>query len=233
MQSVPTARAAEQFGLFAKYWRPGDVKTRLAATIGRHAASELYRCFVETLLRRFSEVGDVRVLAYSPPDRRDEFAALAGDRWLLETQRGADLGERIRNYFDAAFAGGAERVVLIGSDSPDLSVELVEQAFHRLTSQPVVLGPATDGGYYLIGAAEQTPPVFEGIDWSSARVWRQTVQQLQQAKIDFAQLPLWSDVDDEADLRRLQRELSSSAHPDETLQREVERALAGHARRAR
>ena len=197
-----------QLGIFAKYPQPGRVKTRLAATIGDEAACRLYRAFIETLLRRFANVGDRRVLAFSPPERRAEFEPLAGQSWQLAEQSAGDLGQRMRRYFEEALAGGASRVVLLGSDSPTLPVEYVQRAFNLLSDVPVVLGPSDDGGYYLIGVAERVPPIFDDIAWSSEAVFEQTARRLQSLGRDFRKLPPWYDVDDEQDLRRLKNELS-------------------------
>ena len=111
----------------------------------------------------------------------------------------------MQNFFHSSFGRGAERVVLLGSDSPNLPKEFVSQAFQMLASHKVVvLGPADDGGYYLIGLAlAPVPPIFEGIAWSTPTVWDQTVAILRANEIPFACLPTWYDVDRLADLRRL------------------------------
>jgi glycosyltransferase A (GT-A) superfamily protein (DUF2064 family) len=93
----------DQLGMFAKYWEPGSVKTRLAAAIGDEAASSLYRRFVLTLLSRFEGIGQRRVLAYTPPERRAEFESLVADGWLLAAQGDGDLGQRMQHYFAEAF----------------------------------------------------------------------------------------------------------------------------------
>jgi len=196
-----------QFGIFAKYWQPGAVKTRLATTIGDCAASRLYRALLVCSLRRFSEVAERRVLAFTPADRRAEFQSLAGTAWRIEPQAAGDLGCRMERFFQSALDAGAERVVLIGSDSPTVPIGFVADAFERLRRSSVVLGPSDDGGYYLIGIAGAVPPVFEGIAWSSPHVWDETVALLEQADLDFAVLSPWYDVDDSAGLERLAEEL--------------------------
>ncbi len=125
-------------------------------------ASLLYRRFLVTLLRRFDHVAQRRVLAYTPPERRAEFALVASDAWTLDAQVSGDLGKRMQHYFAEAFRRGADRVVLIGSDSPTLPLEYVTGAFQLLDTFPVVLGPSADGGYYLVGAAGEVPPIFAG-----------------------------------------------------------------------
>ena len=197
----------KQLGMFAKYWQPGAVKTRLAADIGAGPAADLYRLFLETLLRRFSDCADGRVLAFTPAERQAEFEALASHAWLAEVQCEGDLGARMAHHFARALSR-AERAVLIGSDSPDLPLRFMDLAFELLACHDVVLGPTTDGGYYLIGLRQRVPAIFEGVDWGTSRVWTQTVSCLDRLGIGYAQLPQWHDVDTAVDLAHLHRQLS-------------------------
>ncbi|HJN09953.1 MAG: TIGR04282 family arsenosugar biosynthesis glycosyltransferase [Pirellulaceae bacterium] len=205
-----------QLGMFAKYWLPGTVKTRLARSIGDDKASQLYHHFVITLLARFQELGDRRVLAYSPIERRAEFAAVTPEAWELIPQSPGDLGRRMNRFFDSHLVGHEDRVVLIGTDSPTMPAQYIDDAFAVLQTHPVVLGPSRDGGYYLVGAAGQVPPIFAEIDWSTPSVWQQTVDRLSSAGCRFAELPLWSDVDDLADLTRIADELTQLTQADPT-----------------
>jgi len=217
-----------QLGVFAKFWQPGEVKTRLASRWGAIAASQLYRGFLAATIHRFASLADRRVLAFTPVERRNEFAELAAGRWQLEPQSAGDLGERMRNYFAAAFAGGATHAVLIGSDSPTLPSEFVERAFVLLQTHDVVLGPTDDGGYYLVGAANRVPSIFEGIAWSTPRVWDQTLARIRDAGISHAELPPWYDVDEPADLARLRLEMATRLGEPEigVLSRLVERVCS-------
>ena len=200
-----------QLGIFAKYWQPGQVKTRLATAIGAEAAARIYRQCLATLLVRLEAVADRRVLAYAPADRAEEFSTLSGDRWELMPQAAGDLGERMRHYFASAFAAGARKVVLLGSDSPTLPTEYIQRALRMLDRRSVVLGPTTDGGYYLVGATGREPPIFADIRWSSTAVWQQTIDHLDAAGCLFGQLPVWYDVDDGHDLSRLRDDLERLA----------------------
>ncbi|NLF69437.1 MAG: glycosyltransferase [Candidatus Anammoximicrobium sp.] len=221
----------DQFGICAKYWQPGKAKTRLGATVGHAAASGLSKRFLDTLLRRFRGVAQRRVLAYTPPERRAEFAALAAGAWSLEAQAGEDLGQRMQHYFAAAFRNGVRRVVLIGSDTPTLPLEYVNKAFDLLKTYPVVLGPADDGGYYLVGTAGQVPPIFTDVAWSTPLVWSQTQSRLQAAGVRCGVLPAWYDVDDLAALRRMDQELAAQPVLDAALgalRKDIARVLDGH-----
>lgn len=206
-----------QVGIFAKYWEPGRVKTRLAASIGEAEAANLYGEFLLTLLDRFRTSGDRRVLAYSPAERVKQFAEIADGVWQLEPQSAGDVGRRMTNYFAGAFNTGATRAALIGSDSPTLPQDVFDLAFQALDAADVVLGPSDDGGYYLVGASRPFPAMFEGIEWSSARVFQQTVDRLAQSDLTWSALPPCYDIDDLDDLQRLQNELSECAVKEEAL----------------
>jgi uncharacterized protein len=220
--------ALRQLGVFAKYWQPGEVKTRLAAQWGDVAASRMYRGFLVAILNRFGMLAERRVLAFTPLERRNEFAELAAARWELEPQAAGDLGQRMRGYFEVAFAAGADRVVLVGSDSPTVPCVFVERAFALLETHDVALGPTHDGGYYLVGAVRRVPPIFEGVAWSTPHVWEQTMEQIRRAGLSHATLPPWYDVDEPTDLARLRAELASRrGEPEmEDLARLVEHACA-------
>lgn len=197
--------------MFAKHWTPGQVKTRLAARIGAASAARLHEQFVWTLAARLTAVGDSRSIHYWPPDAEPDFARFA-DSWRLHPQVTGDLGARMEAFFAGCFSGGCERVVLIGSDSPTLPRAILDEAFDALEEEAVVLGPAEDGGYYLIGARERVPPIFRGVDWGTERVWEQTTALLTRAGIGYRELPVWFDVDRYDDLLRLSREPAEDAH---------------------
>ncbi len=212
--------------LFAKHWEPGQVKTRLAARLGHDCASEIYLAFLHSLLERLAAAGDQRWLVYTPSNSRAAFQQLAGSSWRLVPQSAGDLGQRMAALFGQAFAAGAQHVVLIGSDCPTLPDVHIEQAFELLNRVAVVLGPATDGGYCLIGASGRVPPIFAGVDWSTDRVCEQTLAHLQSAELPYACLPPWHDIDTPEDLERLRHELSRSARAHQQALRDaIENAL--------
>jgi rSAM/selenodomain-associated transferase 1 len=190
-------------GVFAKEPRPGQVKTRLAATIGAEPAARLYDAFLRDLLPRLVAIGATRVLAFAEPSDRAFFRSLCGDHFELEVQSGDDLGARMATFFSIQFARGASRVVLIGSDSPDLPISHIENAFASLDRHDVVLGPCDDGGYYLIGMSRVIPEIFQEIAWSTPSVFDQTKSRLDQLGVRTAVLESWYDIDSLDDLRRL------------------------------
>jgi len=209
-------------GLFAKYWQPGKVKTRLAASIGQQRAAASYQHFVSTLLERLSGCQAEKWLAFTPAERNDEFQEIAPAGWHLDLQPDGDLGDRMRAFFSRRFAAGSERVVLVGSDSPHLPLESIQQAFEQLRDSQVVLGPTEDGGYWLVGATGGVPDIFSGIPWSTPQVWQATINVLQAAKISHRVLPVCYDIDTGDDLQRLLNELRNTVGSDPHLDRLLE-----------
>ncbi len=192
-------------GLMAKQPVPGNVKQRLAAVTSPEWAAKVYEAFLLDQLDRFQILSVRRVLVYDPPEAKDYFTGIAGDRYQLTPQVGGDLGARMRAFFEAEFAAGMRAAVLIGTDSPTLPETVIAQAFAELARADAVLGPATDGGYYLMGLARLIPQLFEEINWGTKRVLEQTIAQLQKLQLQKAQLqttafrlamlPPWYDVD--------------------------------------
>lgn len=196
-------------GLFAKQPLPGQVKTRLAVATGPDWAARVARAFLCDLVRRVKAIHAVRFLCYAPAGGASFFKGLAGDQFDLTLQGEGDLGERLARFFADRFVGGAERVVVLGCDSPTVPLDFIEQAFQMLERAEVVLGPATDGGYYLVGCAGGVPPIFTGIDWGGRHVLRQTLERLSEPGWRLAVLPPWYDVDTWEDLQFLRTHLDA------------------------
>jgi uncharacterized protein len=198
---MPQARV---LGLFAKWPRPDRVKTRLAAETSPEWAARVAQAFLADLVQRLAAVDAQRVLAFTPPEAAEEFAEVVQGRFALSAQAEGDLGQRMAAFFADQFQSGAGRVVLLGTDSPTVPTAWVEQAFEELAGADVVLGPATDGGYYLVGCAGRLPPLFEGVSWGRPGVLAESVARLADTKWRLALLPPWYDVDTLADWRVLQ-----------------------------
>jgi rSAM/selenodomain-associated transferase 1 len=205
------------FGLFAKQPLPGHVKTRLAADIGPQAACRLYEAFLADLIDRFQTTADRRFLGHCPADRASTayFQNLSQGRYELWSQPDGSLGRRMSAFFDmtgptAARDDRAEtRVVLIGSDSPTLPRDLVDDAFAALGTSDCVIGPAVDGGYYLIGLRRWTPRLFDAIAWSSPLVLEQTVKNIAALNFSLQLLSPWYDVDSIDDVQALRGHLAA------------------------
>jgi rSAM/selenodomain-associated transferase 1 len=189
--------------LFIKNPVRGQVKTRLAAVLGDYTAIELYQNFVLDILDMTEQTGHPCTIFYSPPDAGDAVADWLGDLRDYLPQEGHDLGERMANAFRVLFSRGLSRAVLIGSDLPDLPQGIIEEAFDALRSNDAVIGPASDGGYYLIGFRNETffPDVFREIPWGTNTVQEQTRKIFDRAGYQVYSLPQWKDVDTVDDLR--------------------------------
>jgi uncharacterized protein len=206
--------------LFVKYPTKGKVKLRLSKDLNEEIAQELYQCFILDTLVMIEKMNLPFFICVTPPNKKNEFQRWLGSSYQYLTQKGSDLGGRMKNSFKEVFTKGVQNAVLIGSDSPDLPKDYIKQAFSTLESKDVVLGPTYDGGYYLIGfkATTFTPSVFEDILWSSPMVFQQTVTKIQHAKRSIGLLPTWSDVDTISDLRNLvDRSKDTSFKSSETM----------------
>lgn len=193
---------------------PGKVKTRLAATLGEQQAADIYHVFVQTLIQRLGQIASERTLWFTPLESRAAFRELAGSEWQLQAQATGDLGDRMQAIFAQQLADPSRSIVLLGTDSPNVPLETIEQAFDHLQRVKLVLGPTDDGGYYLIGARNAPPPVLYDMPYSSPKLWQATLNRLAELGWregpDYVVLPPWYDVDTEADLHRLVADLGQS-----------------------
>lgn len=211
MTAHPGWRCA--LAVMAKAPRTGAVKTRLAPPLTAEEAAAMSTCFLRDVT---SVVGTVGVpgqvegfVAYTPPGQEMAFNGLLPPGFRLLTQRGADLGERLLHATDDFLAAGYEAVCLINSDSPTLPGAVLEEAVNtlRLPGDRMVLGPADDGGYYLIGLKRAHEQLFRDIAWSTETVLSDTLQRAREIGLETRLLPSWYDVDDAASLARLCEEL--------------------------
>jgi rSAM/selenodomain-associated transferase 1 len=166
--------------LFLKRFQAGQVKTRLAARLGDRGALSVYNAMVVDLLAKLEPLRDILVPYFDLlPDPNDQPRPVSSllSRGLLKVQRGDDLGERMSGAFQEVFAGGVERAVLIGSDIPQIDAPLLKGYLEALRTFPMVIGPAVDGGYYLIGFQRMhfDASLFHGIEWGTEWVLEQTL----------------------------------------------------------
>lgn len=186
--------------VFLKHPTPGRVKTRLAAALGAEDAAAVYRVLAEEVMRR-TRSPRLRRLAFHAPDatRAEMDAWLPGEDWHV--QQGADLGERMRRAFDAAFGLGADRVAIVGTDLPELGAAEVLAATAALERAEVVLGPSRDGGYYLLALRHPAPGLFEDVPWSTDAVLGTTLERARTLGLSVHRLEPRSDIDTPRDLR--------------------------------
>jgi uncharacterized protein len=188
--------------VFVREPAAGRVKTRLAEEVGAAAALQVYVVLAERAVAAARGSGaDVRVhCTPGDADARARVAAWLGGGAAYLPQAKGGLGERMRAAFAAAFAAGYACVVVIGSDLPEMSPEVLEEAFTALETHPAVVGPAHDGGYYLLGMRELVGGVFDEIDWSTPEVLAQTLARFRAAGVEPVRLVPRHDVDHAADL---------------------------------
>ncbi len=206
VRRLPSADCQPPLGdviVLAKEPRPGYTKTRLAAAVGADASARLSDIFLRRTLCFAEALAGRLYVSFAPNECRDAFEARAPDATLI-AQPDGDLGNRLESAFRTALEDGARRPVLIGSDSPTLPPHLLRSAHRLLASHDVVLGPAEDGGYYLIGMNGLQPELFRDIAWSESVVLGQTLARAADAGLRVATLPYWYDIDTPNDLARLE-----------------------------
>ena len=197
---------------FVKNPEKGKVKTRLAASIGDERALKLYKGFLLNILSNLNKGTFLFYLCFFPADALESLRQWLGEDYLYTPQQGEDLAERMKNGFMEAYTMGFKRVVLIGSDIPDLPLEFIEEAFTSLKEKDAVIGPSLDGGYYLIGFKDKTfsSQVFKGIPWSTERVFEQTTKILEREGLTVHFLKPLRDIDKVEDLGNFLRGSSNS-----------------------
>ena len=169
----------------------GKVKTRLAKAVGKKTALDIYLFLLQKTKEVTQNVHCDKVIFYSEE-------ILENDLWDTTTHKknlqvGKDLGAKMNHAFETCFEDKYDKVVLIGSDLYDLEVSHIEEAFEKLEKNEVVIGPATDGGYYLIGLKKTYPEIFQNKNWGTSSVRKETLKNLE--KVNVHLLPILNDVD--------------------------------------
>lgn len=185
--------------IFAKYPQLGKVKTRLATDIGNEKALIVYK---QLLFQTFDMANEVGAFVMACFTQKDELTldTIPYDRFYLQTE--GDLGVKLYNALEYAFYLGAQNAIVIGTDCSELSPEIIHEAYSQLENHDCVVGPAKDGGYYLIGMKASKPYLFQNIDWSTDVVLKQTCQTLEARGDTFFLLQELSDIDTLEDLKQ-------------------------------
>jgi len=190
-------------GLLAKWPTPGLVKSRLGRETSQEWAADVAMAFLADMVARLSGIHARRILVFTPIEARSSFSKLTGDRFQLIPQSDGDLGRRMAAFFQEVFHQGPAKAILLGVDSPTIPLSYIEDAFSRLDGADLVIGPATDGGYYLFGSSGKVPPIFGDMNWSRSSVLTETIFRLNASSCRLALLPPWYDVDTLNDWRML------------------------------
>ena len=179
---------------------PGAVKTRLAPNLGADGAARAAAAMLADTLAVMAQVDAEPWVCFAPPDARRRIARLAPGFGLLAQVQG-DLGDRLAGCFAALLGGGAERVVIVGADTPHVPRATYQAAFALLDHVDVVLGPAVDGGYYLVGAKAALPELFVGVPMGTDAVLQMTIQRAIPRRLRIGTVPMLRDLDRLEDLR--------------------------------
>lgn len=189
--------------MFTRYPEPGTTKTRLIPALGPQGAADLQRCMTEHTLDRARELrsaSQVTIEVRYAGGSQQQFKRWLGTDLLLSPQGGGDLGDRMERAFREAFKTGVDSVVLVGTDCPEMKPAHLRNAFHGLGTVDLVLGPARDGGYYLIGLRRDAPDLFRGMPWGSEEVLERTLQVARAKRMQVELLDVLFDVDRPEDL---------------------------------
>lgn len=192
----PTSKKA--LIIFTKNPELGKCKTRLAETIGNNAALEVYKHLLQHTATVTEQIQADKFAFYSEGITKND---IWNDRiFRKKVQHGNDLGEKMKHAFNELFQAGYEKVVIIGSDLLDLETKQINKAFQALDTTKCVLGPAQDGGYYLLGLTKMLPFIFENKPWSTSRLWTETLNDLKENSVAFTTLETLNDIDTFEDL---------------------------------
>jgi uncharacterized protein len=213
--------------IFTRYPVPGETKTRLIPALGAVGAANLHSQMAQHTVnqaRKLSAIDLIAIEIHVAGDRdSQDLTNWLGADLVYQVQGSGDLGERMARSLSLAFAAGHNRVIIIGTDCPSLEPNLLKLAFQKLRDRDLVLGPAIDGGYYLIGLRRFMPELFVGINWGTAEVFQQTVDIANKLGLSMGNLPPLTDIDRPEDLpvweqiRTERRDLRSLNPPGENL----------------
>ncbi|MDE3144288.1 MAG: TIGR04282 family arsenosugar biosynthesis glycosyltransferase [Bacteroidota bacterium] len=193
--------------IFVKNLIHGQVKTRLAATVGNDMALTVYQKLLQHTVTITHQLTLNKIVFYS--NSLVETDIWKNNVYNKQLQSGIDLGERMQNAFIAAFENGNNRVAIIGSDCFELTSTIILKAFENLKNNDVVIGPAKDGGYYLLAIKKNHPQLFQNINWSTDEVLKQTLSVCNNLNLSVYLLPELTDIDNENDLNKIKDKLFS------------------------
>ena len=211
--------------VFAKCPRPGVAETRLEQVLGEKQAAFLARAFLlDTISNSLRVKNTSIIIAHWPPDSREDFEDILhlfsreeksksirerSAEIRLIPQQGADPGERMAGISENLFGRGAEKILITGSDNPQLHPSIFRAALELLSKKQVVLGPTFDGGYYMVGLRNPYPGIFNGINWGGPTVYKETAKILIEDGVDWQELELSYDIDSPENLEQLYMEIDT------------------------
>ncbi len=200
---------ADALIIFVRNPESGKVKTRLAATLGEEKALEIYRQLLMHTWDIIKNIAAEKYVFYANEIRETDMWKEAGYHQLL--QKEADLGEKMSDAFKTLFSKNHSKVIIIGSDCIELTEAIIQQAFHQLNTNDVVIGPANDGGYYLLGMNKLHAELFENKQWSTEDVYKATIQDLKESVSNYYELPILIDIDTEEDWQQAKQKTTEKS----------------------
>jgi rSAM/selenodomain-associated transferase 1 len=220
LEGAPLADMADKrcVILFVKFPEAGKVKSRLAQDMDGDMVLRLYECMVLDTIDMLKLAAKPFRICFDPPEAQEHVRQWLGQDFSYMPQIGEDLGERMEQAFIRVFSEGVGEALLIGSDIPSLTAAMIDDAFQSLTSHGAVIGPANDGGYYLIGFKKSTfvLGIFHTMAWSTKTVFLETLGRLQRASLPVHWLPELTDIDTKEDVEAY---LSHAKHSELRLSR--------------
>ncbi|MFO8098535.1 MAG: TIGR04282 family arsenosugar biosynthesis glycosyltransferase [Salinibacter sp.] len=197
--------------VFAKVPRPGTVKTRLTSLFSPAEAARIYTAFLRDALRQYARL-DATVRLYVAPPVPESMSIGQPAAMTLHEQEGADLGARMRHAIDESIEAGYKKLAVIGTDHPTLPSSFIAKGFQALKEESsIAIGPSTDGGFYLLAMTTSFPVLFEGMRYSHAEVFADTLDRAATTDAALTILPEWYDVDTPAALARMLTDLSGAS----------------------
>lgn len=187
-------KSESALGIFFRIPELGKVKRRLAKQIGDEEALKVYQAMLIETMKNVQKLEGINLYGFYAGSLEPSLEFPSTISYI--PQKGIDLGERMLNALAYLFEKGYKKVVLIGSDSPDLPIDYIKQAFQMFNKYALVIGPSKDGGYYLIGMNKPLNEIFKDIVWGSKHVFQDTLLKAKEANINFFLLPEWYDIDD-------------------------------------
>ncbi|MGA1869905.1 MAG: TIGR04282 family arsenosugar biosynthesis glycosyltransferase [bacterium] len=184
--------------VFMRYPEKGRVKTRLARYLGNDFTLDLYKHFLVDIFTMCRMIDAEIMIAYSRSEKRNHEILFFNEHYMYFPQKGNNIGQRMFHALREAAERGYRKCILIGSDTPDLPAALINNAYKVLDTSDIVLGPSTDGGYYLIGVRSQSIDVriFDKVKWGTPSVLKETIEHIKRTGMIFSLLEKWDDIDD-------------------------------------
>ena len=187
--------------IFVKYPAAGKVKTRLAATMGNYNAKELYKIISKKIIDNIKQLNKThKYIFYADKNDKEKVIRWLGKKFFYSPQDGNSLGERMMKAFEKVFSHGANKAIIIGTDIPDLTKEIIEEVIKKLNDYDIIIGPSRDGGYYLLGMNTMHRALFEVIEFSTPLVLGQTINKIESLGLKYFLLPELQDIDTEEEL---------------------------------